>query len=565
MKKIVSYGKRIFQNLKFQNKLLFTYFIVGIIPVIIIGFFCYTQTRNILFEREQKNMQTNLKQAVTNMDNQIKIYNNLSDYLAYNQTISQVISYDYKNTYEKYEQYTKVLDPMLSSLKYFHNDLSRITLYIDDNEIKHDTTIDSINEIRQEDWYRQIKDANTKDIAWYYQKKGDKVISVRKMQSLESVDMLGILYLELPASKLFTNYNTLSDSEYSVLIRNQKDQLLYEYRTGDTEDASLTIKNAKAKRYAAVTETSSAGWKIEMYKKNTVIGKNIRSIVVVLAGVVIVCVLLSIAAAAMLSKVMVSRILKLKNNMNTVEAGKMEIIVTSDSRDEVGDLIRGFANMITRINLLIEKVYKGELLQKEYEMKALQAQINPHFLYNSLSLINWKALEAGQNDISKLTLLLSTFYRTALNKGNNILSIGEEVKNVRSYIDIQLMMHDYNFDVEIEIPDKMKEYATLNLILQPLVENAIDHGIDLKEDGRGKISIEGKEQKDDIYLIVSDNGIGMEQEKAQQMLTKKSKGYGLRNVKERIELFFGTDYGVTVTSKPRHGTTICIHMPKRYL
>ena len=118
---------------------------------------------------------------------------------------------------------------MLSSLKYFHNDLSRITLYIDDNEIKHDTTIDSINEIRQEDWYRQIKDANTKDIAWYYQKKGDKVISVRKMQSLESVDMLGILYLELPASKLFTNYNTLSDSEYSVLIRNQKDQLLYEY------------------------------------------------------------------------------------------------------------------------------------------------------------------------------------------------------------------------------------------------------------------------------------------------------------------------------------------------
>ena len=198
-------------------------------------------------------------------------------------------------------------------------------------------------------------------------------------------------------------------------------------------------------------------------------------------------------------------------------------------------------------------------------MKALQAQINPHFLYNSLSLINWKALEAGQNDISKLTLLLSAFYRTALNKGNNILSIGEEVKNVRSYIDIQLMMHDYNFDVEIEIPDKMKEYATLNLILQPLVENAIDHGIDLKEDGRGKISIEGKEQKDDIYLIVSDNGIGMEQEKAQQMLTKKSKGYGLRNVKERIELFFGTDYGVTVTSKPRHGTTICIHMPKRYL
>lgn len=565
MKRLFRYCKKSFKNMKFQNKLLLTYFMIGIVPVVIIGLFCYTQTRNILIDREQKNMQTNLTQAVTNMDNQVKIYNNLSDYLAYNQTISQVIGYDYKNNLEKYEQYTKVLDPMLSSLKYFHSDLSRITLYIEDNEVKHDTTLDSIDEIKETDWYQTIKDTNTKDIYWFYNEKDRNVISVRNMQSLESLNMDGVLYLELPSSNLFDNLNNLSDSDYGVVVEDEDKNILYSYQKGNIEKLSIAKSREKESEYAVVHSKSSVNWNVCLYKTNSVIYENISSIVFVLVGVVIFCVILSILASAMVSKVMVSRIVRLKKNMNAVEAGKMEIMVTTDSQDEVGDLIRGFGNMITRINNLIEKVYKGELLQKEYEMKALQAQINPHFLYNSLSLINWKALEAGQADISRLTLLLSTFYRTALNKGNNVLSIGEEIKNMRSYLDIQLMMHDNNFDVDIDVSDEINQYATLNLVLQPLVENAIDHGIDLKEDGRGKITITGKEQEEDIYIIVSDNGVGMEKEKADAILTTHSKGYGLRNVEERIVLFFGAEYGLTVESEIGKGTSISIHMPKRLL
>ena len=278
---------------------------------------------------------------------------------------------------------------------------------------------------------------------------------------------------------------------------------------------------------------------------------------------VITCVILSVVASTAVSKIMVSRIVHLKQNMTAVELGKMEIMVTSDSQDEVGELIRGFGKMISQINILIEKVYKGELKQKEYEMKALQAQINPHFLYNSLSLINWKAIAANQTDISRLTLLLSTFYRTALNKGNSILSIGDELNNMQSYLSIQLMMHDDSFDTCIEVPEEMKQYASLNLLLQPLVENAIDHGIDLKENGRGEIAITGKMEDNDIYLYVTDNGIGMDDKKAERILTQQSKGYGVRNVHERIQLFFGKEYGLTVKSVPNEGTCITIHMPKR--
>ena len=198
---------------------------------------------------------------------------------------------------------------------------------------------------------------------------------------------------------------------------------------------------------------------------------------------------------------------------------------------------------------------------KEYEMKALQAQINPHFLYNSLSLINWKAIEANEKDISKITLALSKFYRTALNKGNNVLPLEDEISNVKSYLDIQLMMHDYEFDVEMDIDERMYYYDTPNLILQPLIENAIDHGVDLKTEGRGKIIIRGWSEGETMYLSVEDNGVGMEEEVAKTIITQKSKGYGVRNVNERIKLIYGQEYGLDIKSKVGEGTTITVKLP----
>ena len=135
--------------------------------------------------------------------------------------------------------------------------------------------------------------------------------------------------------------------------------------------------------------------------------------------------------------------------------------------------------MLERLRTLIQEVYVGKLRQKESEMKALQAQINPHFLYNTLSLINWKALAAGETDISKMTLAMSTFYRTALNRGKNTLSVEDELKNTRAYLEIQSMMHDGDFDYTIDAEAEILSCQSLNLILQPLVENAIMHGIEM--------------------------------------------------------------------------------------
>lgn len=172
---------------------------------------------------------------------------------------------------------------------------------------------------------------------------------------------------------------------------------------------------------------------------------------------------------------------ELVENIEQIELGSMSVDVVNESQDEIGHLFRSFKRMMERLNDMINQVYQSRILQQQYEMKALQAQINPHFLYNSLSLINWKAIMAEQTEISEMAQLLSTFYRTTLNKGKNTISVKGEWDNTCSYVKIQQMLHSGKFEAVLEIDENILNYHMINLLLQPLVENAIIHGLDHKE------------------------------------------------------------------------------------
>lgn len=554
-----------FQDIKFRHKLMITYICIGVIPILVLGFFCYNQSRHQLLEREKNNIQDYMQQAVTSLNNQMQIYDNLSDYLSYNQAISQIVGYHYKSYYEMYEQFTQELDPLLSSLKYFHNDVNQVTIYTSNNVVKHDSTIAPISEVESTGWYSGVKES--KEILWFVEPISKQVYSCRCMPQLEQADCEGILYINVDYESLFESFKSMSSSNYGVFIVDKSGLVIYDYQKFESRYRELEVtydyiqKGLMSDYTVMSTKAAYSDWMVYVYKPNRLLLEAVRQMVFGIILVVGICIIASICAVAKISKLMVSRIEKLTFNMANVEAGKMEINVTSDSKDEVGELIRGFGNMIDEINRLISEVYESKIAQKEYEMKALQAQINPHFLYNSLSLINWKALEAEQTDISLVTLRLSSFYRTALNKGKNILKIRDEISNMRAYLDIQLMMHDDDFDVKIHVDEDILEYETLNLILQPLIENAIDHGIDLLEDRRGKIEIVGRRVEDKIFLTVEDNGVGMDKEKAEVILTQGSKGYGVRNVNERIQLYYGKEYSLKVESEVGIGTKITICIP----
>ena len=565
MKRMIKF----FRNMKFRYKLITTYILLGIIPMTIMGLVWYNQTRTILMKQEKSSIENYLTQAVSNMDNQLRIYNNLSDYIAFNQQISHVVSHEYDSYYDMYNQFSNVLDPMLASLKYFHSDINQITIYTKNNVVKHNTTLAPITEIENEDWYKIIKGNN--DIHWFVSQDEKKVFCARNIPTLENNYEVGVLYVQVDYEKLFESFKQMNDSNYGIFIMDELGDNIFNF--DQFEDLNKSRKMTfdefnkgigKENIYTIVTAHSvNNNWTVSLYKPQKLIYESTNFMITGNVIAIMLLIVFSIIITSVLSKVMVSGLEKLRANMEEVEKGNMEITVKSNNEDEVGALIRGFEKMIIQIKALIEDVYESRLIQKDYEMKALQAQINPHFLYNSLSLINWMALETDQEDISKITLSLSTFYRTALNKGKNILRVRDEIKNMRSYLDIQLMMHDHEFDVDVEIDECILDHNILNLILQPLIENAIDHGIDLKTDGRGGIKIIGKKQNDEIVLIVSDNGVGMSKEQAESILTNKSNGYGVKNVNERIKLYYGEQYQLKIESEIGIGTKVKVTIPIR--
>ncbi len=567
MKKLWEKVSRGFKNIKVSYKLFVTYIVAGLLPIMILFIFAFVQMQNILTEKETKNIQSYLYQATASADGQIRIFNNLSNYIVFNQTISQVVGYEYDSDYEMYENLVNILKPMLTSIKYFHEGVERLTIYFE-GEIEYDTTLAPLKDMEDFPWVEEVLDDN--DVHWFIDLKNRELSSARKMTMLERSNIKGLLYIKASYDGLFESFEQSEIENYGIYIVDNEGKVIYsdsdmEGQYGYTRLSYNKLEEELDKddsKYTIISrEFGSTGWTAYLYKHNSLIINSTEPMIILAVATLIVGLVTSIFAMSLMSKFITKRISALKYNMKEVEKGNLELIVKSKDKDEIGELIDGFGSMLDTINKLINEVYHGEIKQREYEMRALQAQINPHFLYNSLSLINWKAIESGRYDISEIVLALSTFYRTSLNKGSNILTIEDELRNMRSYVKIQLLMHDNDFELIEEIEEEILKYDTLNLVLQPIIENAIDHGIDLKEEGQGYIKVTGKKEGKYISISVEDNGAGMDNETIEKLLIKNSKGYGLRNVNERIKLYFGEEYHLIIKSKVGEGTKITIRIP----
>lgn len=579
MKKI----KQKINDIRLQNKLVIIYVVTGLIPLIVLFVFAYCQMRNILMDRDLKSIKGAIEQSVTTVDGQIEVYDNLSNYITFNDTLSGVLSYDYKSTYEMYNQIVTTFDPMLSSLKYFHNDINRVTIYVD-KAIKHDTTIAPIEEIKDRPFYNSA--AESTKIQWFVDEDSRTLVSARKMSTLDQLGILGIMYIDVDYDSMMSSFTGGLEQNCGMVVLDADGRVICSSDTFENNNTRYRLNSKKllslidgaewdndtcgnTEGYSVVKKESSVtGWTVYVYEPRKLVLRSANSMITMIVVAFVVAVAGAAAASIFTTGFIIRRINKLKNSMAKVENGDFDAVINTQDKDEIGDLIHSFNSMTTQIKNLITQVYEGRISQKESEMRALRAQINPHFLYNSLSLINWKAIEYEQEDISEITLALSNYYRTSLNKGKNILSFEQELSNMQSYLKIQQIMHDNSFDVVINVSEEVMPCESLNLILQPLVENAIDHGIDLLTDRKGIITVEARMQTDEegkklVCVTVSDNGVGMDKETAQNFLTVQSKGYGARNVNDRIRLYYGESYHLEVQSIPDEGTTITIKFPAK--
>lgn len=312
-------------------------------------------------------------------------------------------------------------------------------------------------------------------------------------------------------------------------------------------------------------ETLGVSWEftsvISSHKLFAGIVKGNRNALLFASVTFIVLLLLSFYLAAQITR----PLLKLKKKLGLF--GKKDLAAVYDQRGQVDEIIQlenSYYQMVERINQLMAEKDEEKEKQRKSELTALQSQINPHFLYNTLDAIAWIARLKKQPDIERLISSLATFFRISLHKGDKFVTVEEEIRLVQSFVTVEQMRFPDKFEVEYEMDEALHGIRILKLILQPIAENAIKHGISEKR-GRGRIWIKGELRGEDIRFTVTDDGVGFSSSatlsQAKEDVLFQS-GYGLRNVDERIKLEYGPQYGLRITSTPGQGTTVTISLKK---
>ncbi|GEA30432.1 MULTISPECIES: sensor histidine kinase [Clostridium] len=562
--------KRFFLNLKFRYKIILTYFLVSIIPIIILGLFCYQQTKNLLLDQERENLRKSFSEAVIGIENSANVYSNILDYTTFNPMILEVINHEYKSYYEMYYKFHNMLDPYIDMLRALHNDIQQITVYTNNNIVKHSDYIVPMDVIENNIWYKEVLGKYKPQ--WFIDSEKNIFLAVQFINKGYN-EIQNILYVKINFKNFFQPLYNISSTNCGIYVVDKNDEVVFENRSYD-DGKDYLLPSAELKKIDGDTITydniryilikmdmKDLGWTAYLYKPVHLIVESSKNIIYTVFFMMGICVLIILVVGYWLSYVIVNRIEKLTKNMKEMNMDHLEVTIESNSEDEIGVLINSFDKLIVRIKTLIQEVYKSEISKRKYEMKALQAQINPHFLYNSLSLINWKAIRSGEDEISEMAQLLSTFYRTSLNKGSSIITVENELSNTEAYVKIQSMMHNYNFDVDFDIDNKINGYYMINLLLQPLVENAICHGIDQKRNNRGKLRISAHQKGTDIVFEIEDNGVGMKPEICERILTTRTKGYGVKNVYDRIKLTYSENCDLKFISIPNEKTVAIMRIP----
>ena len=323
-------------------------------------------------------------------------------------------------------------------------------------------------------------------------------------------------------------------------------------------------------RQTVVTKTVGyTGWKLVGVIKGTGISLNMLKTRLFIVFVILLIIFIVILINSYISFRVTNPIRELEKSVKELEEGNLDADIYMGGSYEVQHLGKSVQDMKFRIKGLMQDIVNEHEEKRKSEFDSLQAQINPHFLYNTLDIIVWQIENEKQSEAVHTVTALARFFRLSLGKGKNIVTVRDEIDHVKNYLMIQHMRFKNKFDYEFDIAEDVLELPSLKLMLQPLVENAIYHGMEFM-DGDGMIMVKAWRKEDELYLSVADNGLGMTEDKVEMILTGEStsgngrgSGIGVKNVNERIKLYFGEAYGLTIDSEPDEGTTVIIHLPAK--
>lgn len=369
-----------------------------------------------------------------------------------------------------------------------------------------------------------------------------------------------------------TGYIYLVDRD-GELIYHPRQQLIYSnlvkennFQVVEYEDGNYIDELNGDKRLITVKTLGYTGWKIIGVTPVNETFANSTQITIFIIFVVLLAIILLVFANIFISAKIANPIKALENSVKELENGSQNVDIAIGGSHEIQHLGKTIKSMVEQMHKLMGDIVFEQELKRQRELDALQAQINPHFLYNTLDSIVWMVENERYNEAITMVTSLAGFFRIGLNKGKNIITIKDELKHAENYITIQHMRFKDKFTFKINADENVLNFATIKLIIQPLIENAVYHGMEFM-DGDGEIIVNAYKKDNELYIDVIDNGMGIPPEIADKLLTHESRskgkgsGVGLKNVQERIQLYFGKEYGLSILSEPDEGTLIRIHLP----
>jgi len=560
----------------FRYKLMASYMLLVIVPVITIGYYAYNTSVQYVKEQTVQNVKSTLKQANDNIERRMKTVEQVDNQLYLDQSLQRALN----KRYEPLESYQTVKEKIIPKLESALN-LSPNNVVIDlflhnetlpeiyDSETSEDPLLDGkrynlihYNRMEQLDWVKRFDDMPV-DSIWMQVGSDSKFGNVswhRKMMDFQTIKPIGTMRITVKMDDLFGNLN-YSDSRDGIpgyfAVINEQNETVYENRSNPLPQHWQSEAEAYMQIHEPIDGTK---WRIMALVPLQELEHAAQKVKNVTLLVCLASFLVLVVISAIISNTFSKQISRIVRSLRAFQEGNFAKRVQYSGSDEFAQIAIAFNEMAENIEDLIQEVYISNLQKKEAELDALQAQIKPHFLYNTLSSISRLARLGETEKLHQMVTELAMFYRLTLNQGRSIIPIREEIQQVRSYIGIQKIKHVDRLDVSYDIQFSVLEYDTVKLILQPFVENALEHAM---SEEPLHIRIIAYQEEGTIVMKVIDNGVGMSEETASKIFGSKGQsiGYGIQNVNERIKLQFGESFGITIESELGVGTTVRVVIP----
>lgn len=418
---------------------------------------------------------------------------------------------------------------------------------------------------------------------------GNFVSFIRQLRDVNTMSSLGIMVINIPESAFLQAYsNVVNDNSMQVVILDENNKTIVpstadipsilsfkhillnnghgiQQKISQGGSGCMVLDLDSQKYIISYLSDEEQGWKYISLMPYGTAGMENKSFVLLAFLLLLINGVVFFVSSVFISENTITPIRQLLQSMKNVNEGRFIEVKVQPQNYEFGQLFNGYNAMIRQIHKLLDKIIEEQKTIRKAELNTLQAQIKPHFLYNTLDSISSLALSGESEKVCGLVESLGNYYRISVSKGRDIISIGEEIEMVRNYLSIQKVRYQDLFEAEYEIEDSCLKYPILKLVLQPLVENALYHGIRRKGTS-GIIKIAVRDSGETVCLCVADNGIGMSREEIGRILNQekssRSKSFGLWGTMERIRIFYGSQDCVQLESEPGKGTRITIIIPK---